>query len=179
MYAICAYTRIYSTVRYRFGRNSSRLDVTSDIAYDNGYNGHNNHPFQKDLKMPCKYLDIYKYHWNRSTTTNCGIPCAKLIIPLLLWSYDLVGFVEMWFSENGWSYFHRRNGVSDSGRLLFDHCSSFLTNCESTWLIYHHGYRTRHTLELMFDRINYNQKASNIIWFPAWTQKLTHCGALE
>ena len=48
---------VYSTVAYRFGRNGSRLDSTAVMAYDNGCNGHNNHPFQKDLMMSCKYLD--------------------------------------------------------------------------------------------------------------------------
>ena len=47
-------------VGYRFGRNGSRLDATSVIAYDNGYNGHDDHPLQKDTKMSCKYLDIYE-----------------------------------------------------------------------------------------------------------------------
>ena len=51
---------VYSTFGYRFGRNGSRLDATADIAYDNGYNGHNDHSFQKGLKMSLKYLDIYK-----------------------------------------------------------------------------------------------------------------------
>ena len=45
---------------YRFGHNSSRLDTKSVIAYDNVYNGHNDHPFQKDIMMSCNYLDIYK-----------------------------------------------------------------------------------------------------------------------
>ena len=53
---------VYSTVVYRFGRNGSRLDVTSVIAYNNGYNGHNYNPFQKDITISCKYLDIYKLH---------------------------------------------------------------------------------------------------------------------
>ena len=53
---------IYSMVIYRFGRNGSRLDVTDVIAYNNGYNGNNNHPFQKDLTISFKYLDIYKLH---------------------------------------------------------------------------------------------------------------------
>ena len=39
---------------------------------------------------------------------------------MLLGSYDLVGFVEILFSKNGQSYFHFRNGVSNSRRLLFD-----------------------------------------------------------
>ena len=51
---------VYSMVVYRFGRNGSRLDATAGMSYDNSYNGHNDHPFQKDLKMSCKYLDIYK-----------------------------------------------------------------------------------------------------------------------
>ena len=42
---------VYTTVVYSSCRNGSRLDATAVIAYDNGYNGHNNHPFQKDLKM--------------------------------------------------------------------------------------------------------------------------------
>ena len=46
----CAYMRIYSTVGYRFGRNGFRLDATADIAYDNGYNGNNNHPFKRILR---------------------------------------------------------------------------------------------------------------------------------
>ena len=53
-------SNVYSTVYYRFGPNGSSLDATADIAYDNGYNGNNYHPFQNDLKMSCKYLDIYK-----------------------------------------------------------------------------------------------------------------------
>ena len=53
---------VYSTVVYRFGHNGSRLDVRAVIAYNNGCNGHNDHPFQKDLTIPCKYLDIYKLH---------------------------------------------------------------------------------------------------------------------
>ena len=63
---------------------------------------------------------------------NCGIPCDKLIIPLLLGSCNLVGFVDMWFSKNGRLYFHCRNGVSNSGRLLSDNFSLFLAKCEST-----------------------------------------------
>ena len=50
----------YSTVGYRFGRNDSRMYVTADIAHDNGFNGHNEHTFQKYFKTSCKYLDIYK-----------------------------------------------------------------------------------------------------------------------
>ena len=45
-YAFRAYTRIYSTAGYRFGRNGSRLDATADIEYDNGYNWHNYHPLK-------------------------------------------------------------------------------------------------------------------------------------
>ena len=51
---------VYSTVVYRFGRNSYRFDTTAVISYNNSYNRHNSHPFQKDLTMSCKYLDIYK-----------------------------------------------------------------------------------------------------------------------
>ena len=40
---------IYSTVGYHFGRNGSHLDATAVMAYDNGYNEHNDHCFQKDL----------------------------------------------------------------------------------------------------------------------------------
>ena len=51
---------LYSTAVYRFGRNDYRLDITAVIAYNNSYNRHNGRPFQKDLTMSCKYLDIYK-----------------------------------------------------------------------------------------------------------------------
>ena len=39
----------YSTVVYRFGRKGYRLDATAEISYDNGYNGHTNHPFKMIL----------------------------------------------------------------------------------------------------------------------------------
>ena len=53
---------VYSTVVCRFARSGSHLDATDVIAYDNGYNEHNDNPLQKDLKMSYKYLDIYKSH---------------------------------------------------------------------------------------------------------------------
>ena len=105
--------------------------------------------------------------------------CSKSKISLLLGSYYLVGFVEIWFSNHGRSYFHRWNGVSNSWRLLFENRSLFLAKCESTWLMTRHGYGTHHALELIFNRINYYHKASKIMFFPAWTQQSTHCGALK
>ena len=57
-YEFHAYTRIYSTVGYRFGRNGSRLDATVDIAYGNGYNGHKDHPFKRIIKC---HVNIYIY----------------------------------------------------------------------------------------------------------------------
>ena len=84
--------------------------------------------------------------------TNRGIPCAKLITSLLLGSYNLVGFLEMWLSKNGQSYIHHKNDVTNSGRLLFDNCSLFLAKCESTWLISRNGYRTQHDLELIIKK---------------------------